>query len=229
MISDKDMTLLRDTFAFWKRLGTQQQKQLDDAVISVRFANGQRMPAGDEACAGLVLVKNGRLRTCIRTDSGKELTMYRVSTRDTAVLWPICKLRGVEFAVEVVCERETELLLLPQRACEALKVEAPALVETMRQLEASRFADFSWVLEQAIFANLDAQLAKALLEQGAIEGADLVHITQDSLAKQLDVSPEALMRMMEYLQQEGMISLFVGGVILKDRARLQALRDALPA
>ena len=73
---------LREYLPFWDALTPAEQRHLDVAAVSRSFEKGARLHNGDADCNGLFLVTSGLLRVFLTSDSGREITLYRLLERD---------------------------------------------------------------------------------------------------------------------------------------------------
>ena len=107
-----------------------------------------------------------------------------------------------------------------------LTEESIAAANYTHELMAARFSEVMWLLDQILFRRFDSRLAGFLLEERRIEGADLLPLTHERIARHLGTAREVVTRMLRYFQSEGLVKLRRGGVELLDRKGLQALQDA---
>ena len=80
-----------------------------------------------------------------------------------------------------------------------------------------------WVLDEVLNKKFDARLAALLVEEAGYAGGADVRLTHEQLAAHLGTVREAVSRMLKYFEQEGLVSLFRGGVHIADMAALRAL------
>ena len=90
---------------------------------------------------------------------------------------------------------------------------------------AARFSEVMWLVEQIMWKSMDRRVAAFLLEEAAIEDAELLRLTHETIANHLGTHREVVTRMLRYFQDEGMVRLARGSVELLDKKRLEALRD----
>ena len=90
----------------------------------------------------------------------------------------------------------------------------------------SRFSDVMWLLDQILWKSMDRRLAAFLLDEAALEGADRLKITHETIAGHVGTAREVVTRMLRYFQSEGMVALSRGAVELTGRKRLEALAQA---
>ena len=85
---------------------------------------------------------------------------------------------------------------------------------------ASRFSEVIWLIEQILWKSFDKRLASFLLEESAVENADVLKITHEKIAKHLGTAREVVTRMLRYFQSEGLVKLSRGTIEILDSARL---------
>ncbi len=221
---DKElMVFMQDVLPFWAKLDPPQQKLLADSVALKTFENGSSMHSGNEDCSGLFIIKSGRVRVFVFSETGKEVTLYRLFERDICIFSASCILKNINFETYIEAETKTTALLIPTKLYEQLSQTSLAVADYTSQLMASRFSDVMWVMEQVLFMSFDKRLAVFLLEQENIEGSGRLQITHEAIANHLGSAREVVTRMLKYFRDEGMVELFRGGLQIKDSKKLQKL------
>ena len=189
------------------------------------MARGTILHSGDADCTGLLLVRSGQLRAFIRSDEGREITIYRLFDRDLCLFSASCILRSIQFAVTIQAEQDTDLWVLPAEVYQALMAASAPLANYTNELMAGRFSEVMWLLEQVLWRRMDRRLAAFLLEESAIQGGAVLKITHEAIANHLGTHREVITRMLRYFQAEGMVRLSRGAVELLDQARLRRLGE----
>jgi CRP/FNR family transcriptional regulator len=179
------------------------------------------MHGGADDLDGLFLVKKGQARAFIVSESGKEITLYRLLERDMCIFSASCMLRDISFDILVEAEKETEAFLIPSAVYQELMQSSLSVSDYTNRLMSSRFSDVMWVMEQVLFMSFDKRLALFLLEQSNIEGSNRLIITHENIARHMGTAREVVTRMLKYFAAEGMVELFRGGVILKNPEKLR--------
>jgi CRP/FNR family transcriptional regulator len=80
-----------------------------------------------------------------------------------------------------------------------------------------------WIMEQALFSSFDRRLATFLIEQSNIDESDELVITHEKIANHLGTAREVVTRMLKYFQEEGMVNLSRGKIMIVNRDKLQEL------
>lgn len=75
-----------------------------------------------------------------------------------------------------------------------------------------------------MWKSLDKRVAAFLLEESSIEKNSELKITHETIANHLGTHREVITRMLRYFQNEGMVRLSRGTVVLVDKKKLEALQ-----
>jgi CRP/FNR family transcriptional regulator, anaerobic regulatory protein len=222
---NKDINFLQETLPFWCALIEGEKRLLLAKISRKTFESGESIHQGGSDCTGLWVVKTGQLRTFILSESGKEITLFRLFERDVCILSSSCIMRNITFEVQVEAEKFSEAYLIPTSVYKRLSDSNAAVRDFAADMIASRLSDVMWVMEQVVFMSLDKRLANFLLEQCIIEDKDVLTITHENIAKNLGTAREVITRMLKYFQNEEMVLLSRGTIIIIDKRKLSALFD----
>jgi len=223
MLEQSDLQSLEENLPFWKKVSDDERKILMDGTI--RFTHGKGTIVHDDRniCTGLLMVVSGQLRVYIISETGKEITLYRLFERDVCVLSASCLIRNITFDVHVQAEKETTILRIATDSYQQVGKTNPFVQDFTNQLVSSRFSDVMWVVEQVVFMSFDRRLAMHLLEQAAIAGQDSFAATHEAIARDLGTAREVVTRMLSRFQEDHLVTLSRGGITLTDRDGLYAL------
>ena len=210
-------------FPVWDQLTPQQRELLTASAASRTVSRGTLLHSGSADCVGLFLVRTGQLRAFILSDEGKEVTLYRLFSRDICLFSGACMFSQLSFDIHVEAEEDSLLWVIPPTVYQQLMERSAPLANFTNQLLSGRFSEVMWLLDQILFRRFDSRLAAFLLEESAIQGTDDLSITHERIARHLGSAREVGTRMLKYFQSEGMVSLSRGTVRLTDRAALSAL------
>ncbi len=214
---------LHEIFPLWQTLSTEQQRLLDAAAMQKKFGKGSFVRHGQNDCMGLCLVRDGQLRVFIISDTGKEITLYRLFAWDVCLFSASCVMKNINFDIHIQAEKDTEVFVVPAGIYEELMKTSLPVADYTNQLMASRFSDVMWVMEKVLFASFDSRLAGFLLEMSVIEESGTLSVTHDEIARNLGTAREVVTKMLNYLAGEGMVELKRGKVTLLDEEKLRAL------
>ena len=214
----------QETFPVWDKLSTQQQDQILNSLLFRAAKKGTVLHNGDADCTGLLLVKSGQLRAYILSDEGREITIYRLFDRDLCLFSASCMMRSVQFDVTIQAEKDTELWIIPADVYQNVMEASAPVSNYTNELMASRFSEVMWLMEQILWKSMDKRVAAFLLEEAAIEETDELKITHETIANHLGTHREVVTRMLRYFQDEGMVRLSRGMVVILSKEKLRQLQ-----
>lgn len=183
-----------------------------------------RLPAGSvvfreqDACGGLPMVLDGRVRISRLLADGRELVLYDVGPGESCVLSTTCLLGNARYNAHGTCETDVELALLPRALFDQLVAEHPPFRTAVFNLFGERLVRLVQLAEAVGFQRVEQRLAAALL--GA--GRELL-TSHEKLAQRLGASRETVSRALKVFEGNGWVRLRRGAI---DILQPQALRDA---
>lgn len=223
MVQKEDTTFLSDTLNFWKDLTDMQRNILQKSIVKKQFVTGESMHSSSDNCSGLFLLQSGQVRAYIISESGKEITLYRLFERDVCIFSASCIMKNIAFDIYIEVEKNTKAFLIPTITFQNISKQSLAVQAFTNELMASRFSEVMWIMEQALFVSFDKRLANFLLEQVNIEESDTLEITHEKIANNLGTAREVVTRMLKYFQSEGVVTLNRGVIDILDRKKLEQM------
>lgn len=217
---------VQDFFPVWAQLTPQQQKILTQSAIRRSIPKGTTLHSGSTECTGLLLVCSGQLRAFILSDEGREITLYRLFERDICLFSASCMLRSMQFEIMIAAEKDTELFVIPADVYQSVARESAPAANFTTEIMAGRFSEVMWLMEQIMWKSFDRRLARFLLDESALEGTAVLHLTHETIANHLGTAREVVTRMLRYFQSEGLVRLSRGAVELSNHSGLEVLADA---
>ena len=215
----------QDYFPIWDKLNTIQQNKMLGSLMTRNVHKGTMIHSGSADCTGLLLIDSGQLRAYILSDTGREITLYRLFDRDICLFSASCMLRSIQFEVTIEAEKDTRLWIIPTEIYKNIMEESTAVANYTNELMAARFSDVMWLIEQIMWKSLDKRVAAFLLEEASIEGTATLKLTHETIANHLGSHREVITRMLRYFQNEGMVRLSRKTVAITDARKLKQLCD----
>ncbi|MDL2254525.1 Crp/Fnr family transcriptional regulator [Ruminococcaceae bacterium OttesenSCG-928-I18] len=211
---------------FWDKLTEAEADLLVGGTKPVLYQRGQNIHSPSRECVGVLLVESGELRTYILSESGKEVTLFRLGKGDACILSASCLLSNITFDVFIDAQLDTEALLISSAAFAQLQSGNLYVENYALRLAADRFSDVMWAMEQILFMSFDARLAVFLLDETAKAGADNLTLTHEQIARYIGSAREVVSRMLKYFEGEGIVRLHRGGVEILGKSALRELAQA---
>ncbi|WP_261404314.1 Crp/Fnr family transcriptional regulator [Chenggangzhangella methanolivorans] len=124
----------------------------------------------DGDCANYLMCLDGRTRVFRRSENGREVLIYKVTSGGTCVLTTQCLLSGSNFPAESVAEAKTELAAIPASVfSELMGRSAPFRTFVLQDYSKLLSGMFS-IVDEVSFATLEQKLARRLLVEADDEG-----------------------------------------------------------
>ena len=221
----KATDLYIEKFSFWEHLSDEERKFLNDHTYPVKFAKGEMVRSGNDRCAGVMLVKKGRLRTYTMSSDGRDVTLYRIEEGDVGVMSASCALQSVTFHVLIEAEDDTEVLLTESDAFRRLADENVSVRCFGYEKASERLSEMLWKLQQVLFLSADQRLAIFLRDESGRLGTDELRITHEQIAKYMGSAREVVSRLLKYFSQEGIVEVRRGAIRIKDKNRLHQMAE----
>ena len=215
----------KEVFPIWDKLKKEEQSLLENNISRHKIKKNEILHRGFDDCIGLVVVISGRFRAYIISDSGREVTLYRLFERDICLLSASCVLSGIQFEISIEAEENSEFYIIPPNIFNELMEQSAAVANYANKIMASRFSDVMWLMDQIMFKSFDVRLAEFLLEESNVEQSDILTITHDKIANHMGSAREVVSRMLKYFQTEGIVKLSRGNIEIADRKRLETMAE----
>ncbi len=209
--------LLFDAFPILKRAPQRSKDLLAAQGIHKTLAHKQVLVRDGNECAFLPLVLKGTLRIYKTSETGKELTLYRIEQGESCILTATCILNGGSFPAVAEAEGATEVLLLPSRLLMNLVEEHAEWRKFVFGLYSRRLEDVLALVEEVAFHHVDARIA-AYLVKSARGRQNVVGRTHAEIASELGTSREVVTRILKDFESDGLITTL--------RGRIRVLRPA---
>lgn len=216
-------SVLAAALPFWESLIPADRELLCDNTVPVHCQKGDRLHDAQE-CTGVILVQSGCLRVYMLSESGKEITLYRLFAGDLCMLSAACVLENITFDVHVDAEEDSECLRIGGSAFATVSERMPEMKIFALETTVSRFSGVMWTMQQILFMSFERRLAVFLLDELARTGGDTVKLTHEQIAKYMGSAREVVSRGLRRFSDEGLVTASRSeGIRVMDKTRLRQL------
>ena len=186
---------------------------------------------GDDS-GDLFIVLSGRLKVTWNDAEGGEVLLSFLQTGD--VFGEIALLDDRPRSATVTAHESCELLVVERRGFRALLVSVPNLAVNLLLVMARRMRMLSDRTQNMSLLNVECRLAKTILRLaerfGKQEGRGVILLTlklsQQDLANMVGATRELVNRRLKGWQDQGIIDMEKGRVVIRDAAALEAVSQA---
>ncbi|MFV1922951.1 MAG: Crp/Fnr family transcriptional regulator [Methylotenera sp.] len=170
-------------------------------------------------CGAYVMRLAGRSRVFKMSTSGREILLYRVHAGETCVITTTCLLGNSDYPASTIVEEAIKDVIIPAAAFNQLMIDSKVFRTFVMTNYGALISDLIVLLDEVAFHNLDARLAKLLLEAGS----DNVKRTHQQIADELGTAREVVSRQVKRFEQKNWVALGRGQVEILDREALNRL------
>lgn len=196
---------------------------LERKTQAATLAPGEFICMEGTMCAHLALVLDGTARVYKTGAGGREITLYRVEPGQSCILTTSCILSHRDFPAFAVAETAVDARLVPAATVEAWMDTHPAWQRYVFDLFAARLDTVIATLEEVAFHQLDARLARCLLDAHDEASGDTIRTTHEQLASDLGSAREVVSRLLKDCEHDGLVELGRGRVTVTNRSDLQRI------
>ena len=214
----KDTTLLREKvfskFPLFGRAGQDVQTELFEHAALVEIPARQFICLEGNTCSGIPLVLEGRARVYKLSESGREITLYRVEPGDSCILTASCIMSGIEFPAFVATETDVEAIVVPPTVLHRWVNQYEVWSEFLWTMLASRFAEVISLVEEVAFQRVDKRTADYLVHATNPDG--VIKKTHQDIAADIGTSREVISRILKEFEHRGLVTLSRGEIRAND-------------
>ncbi len=210
-----------DKFKGLNRLPPDIREALEQGSRIVSVPSGTQVFAPGQSADSLLLLLEGTVRVQQRSDTGREVILYRVHAGESCVLTTACMLAFEDYSADGVAETDVRAVAIPRQTFDDLVARSPVFREFLFTAYSRRITDLFALIDDIVFQRMDVRLATRLVELA--DDRDVVHATHASLATELGTAREVVSRILSEFQRRGLIEQARGEVHLTGRAGLEQL------
>lgn len=190
------------------------------------FRDGAPIFGEGQHCGGLPLVLQGAVKVFKRSETGREIVLYRVGRGETCILTSSCLLGGSDYNADGIAEGALHLAMLPPALFQRMIAESPSFRHFLFAMLSSRLSDLMERVERLAFHRIDRRIAEFLVER-ADAGFHSVAMTHQQIAEEIGSVREMVTRTLGQLAEQGLVELSRAGVRIADADGLRVLAQGL--
>lgn len=196
-----------------------EELQAGSQVISVPA--GTQIFAPGQTADNLLLLLEGTVKVQQKSETGREIFLYRVHAGESCVLTTACMLAFEDYAAEGTSETEVKAVAIPRGTFDELVSKSPVFREFVFTAYSRRITDLFTLIDDIVFQRMDVRLASRLLELA--NDNNTVHATHAVLGTELGTAREVISRTLSEFQRRGWVEQSRGEVRLIGRDGLERL------
>ncbi|MEM8554570.1 MAG: Crp/Fnr family transcriptional regulator [Pseudomonadota bacterium] len=203
------------------RLPEDIRLQLESGSQVVSVPAGTEVFAPGQSADNLLLLLDGTVRVHQRSDTGREVFLYRVNAGESCVLTTACMLAFEDYSAVGTAETDVQAVAIPRATFDDLAGKSTVFREFIFKAYSRRITDLFTLIDDIVFQRMDVRLAARLLELA--DNQDTVRATHAVLGTELGTAREVISRTLSEFQRRGWIEQARGVVRITGRSGLERL------
>lgn len=173
-----------------------------------------------DGCSNYLLVIEGSIKVLARSETGREIVLYRVQRGGSCVLTTSCLLSRSHYPAEGITETPVRALAIPAESFHQGLAESDEFRQFVFNAYGQRLAEVISLVEEISFGQINRRLARYLLQQAS---ENKLAITHQSLATELGSAREVISRQLKDFEQRGWIEQQRGVIRLRNTEGLKSV------
>lgn len=208
---------------FWNKLKVKEQEELIKNSVIKEYKKGSIIHSENNECLGMMVITQGQIRTCIVSEEGREITLFKLSENDVCVLSADCVIKQITFDTLMIAETDCKILLINVIYFNQLINQNIYARCYTYELISEKFSNVMWVMKEILFDKFDKRLASFLIKETQKNNNLKIKVTQEQIAKDLNTAREVVSRMLKRFELDEIIEIQRGGVKILNLEKLKEL------
>ncbi|HEX4309694.1 MAG TPA: Crp/Fnr family transcriptional regulator [Acidobacteriaceae bacterium] len=200
-------------------------------AIRKRVSQGELLFSEGEACKGLHIVAEGKLRIFKSSASGREQVLAMEGPGGSVAELPVFD--GGPYPASVSAVEDSQILFISRDDFRRFCLEHPEVALKMLAVVGARLRRLVGIIEELSFATVRQRLVSVLVRLAESDGKRTEHGiefqlpgTHQDLAHQLGTVRELVSRNLMRLQAEGLLQVEARSIVVRDLVGLKAILDS---
>lgn len=210
-----------DKFKGLSRLPDDIRAELVAGSQIVSVPAGTQVFAPGQTADNLLLLLEGTVRVQQKSDTGREVFLYRVHAGESCVLTTACMLAFEDYSADGIAETDVTAVAIPRKTFDDLAAKSSVFREFIFTAYSRRITDLFTLIDDIVFQRMDVRLASRLLELSNTD--NVVRATHAFLGTELGTAREVISRTLSEFQRRGWVEQSRGEVRLTGREGLERM------
>lgn len=210
-----------DRFAGLRGLPADIRADLARGSDQLSIPAGTLIFAPGQSADNLLLLLDGTVRVQQRSETGREVFLYRVHAGESCILTTACMLAFEDYAADGIAETDVTAIAIPRRSFDDLVARSALFRQFVFTAYSRRITDLFALIDDIVFQRMDVRLAARLLDLA--DDGQVVHATHAVLGSELGTAREVITRLLAEFQRRGWVEQSRGALRLVGRAGLERL------
>ena len=153
------------------------------------------------------LVIEGSIKVMREDDHGNEVFLYYLEKGETCSMSFTCCMMNKQSVIRTVAEEDTTLIGIPIRHMDAWMTMYQSWKNFVMTSYDQRMTELLRTIDSIAFQKMDERLLDYLIKKSTISRSNILTVTHQSIADDLNASREAISRLLKQLEKMGKVKL----------------------
>ena len=183
-----------------------------------KFTQGEVIMRSGEALKYTLLVTEGRIKIYTDGEEGEDYFMYFLEPGQACAMSFICAARNKKSELEAIASEDGEAIMIPIDIMDSFMVKYRSWYYFVLESYRSRFQELLDALRSVAFHSMDERIEYYLVKQKNVYGTDVLHLTHEQIATDLNTSRVVVSRLLKQMESAGKLKLHRNSIELKSSA-----------
>lgn len=212
--------LLKTFFPFFENLAQEDQSEMAYLSYTQEFDAGDVIISPEEKCFNIIVVIEGRLKSCL-IDSQRSLLLYYLNEGDICTLAASEDLYGIKSKITLYADTDVRILKTPSAFYNRLKDKYPEMSTSLRRNFMDRFDDILYIMKAKLLSSSKQLVASYIYDCSYNADCDCIEITQLQISRDIAIARSQVSFILSELEAEGIIKMMRGRIKILDPIKLQ--------
>lgn len=163
-----------------------------------------------------MLVLNGLIKIYREDDEGNEFLMYYLKPGEACALSLVCAAKHEASPIMAKTVTETEVMMVPVDTMSEWMSKFKSWYQFVIETYRARFDELLVTLDNVAFRSMDERLEFYLKRAKEAQETNLLNISHQEIAQELNTSREVISRLLKKMEQKGLVGLHRNAIELKN-------------
>jgi CRP/FNR family transcriptional regulator len=187
------------------------EKALLDEIVQTgeqrRFAAHELLMRKGQYIRSTMLILSGLLKIYREDEEGNEFFIYYLRPGEACALSMVCAARQEASPVLVKTDMETEVVMIPVEVMAEWMSKYKSWYRFVIETYRDRFDELLQTIDSVAFRSMDERLISYLHKAKEVQGKNLIEISHQQIAQELNSSREVISRLLKKMEQRGLVRL----------------------
>lgn len=214
---------LTELYPFIKEIDKKQREQFIKSIQPIESEKGRLLIAEGKVCERVIFVLEGSIRIYKVSESGREITLYRIGPGETCIMTIASILGNHNFEAIAEVEENASLVILSAELFKELFSTNIALQTYVFNELSTKLHEVMLVLEEVAFKSMDQRIGNFLKDKYIKNSKQNIKITHEEIALELGTAREVVSRVLKDFQNRGLIKQLRGTIEILDHKKINIM------